>query len=87
MPHEHFMLAYRLAQANENACRNYRPEKIKKAFETVVVRATQSNGDSPPDLGWNRFLPKPAVSLEIDADHLSVVGKEGSALIAKVFQS
>lgn len=85
-PREPFMLAYRLSLANEKACRTYRPQKLPKACATVVVRATQSNGEAPPDLGWNRFLVKPAACIEIDADHLSVVGAEGSAVIAKIFQ-
>lgn len=85
-PKEHFMLAYRLSLANEKACRSYRPQKLPKACETVVVRATQSNGDAAPDLGWNKYLAKPATCIEIDADHLSVVGAEGSAVIAKIFR-
>lgn len=83
---KHFMLAYRLSLANEEACRSYRPKKLPKACETVVVRATRSNGDQPPALGWNKFLAKPAVCIDVDADHLSVVGAEGSAVIARIFQ-
>lgn len=85
-PREHFMLAYRLSLANEKACRSYRPRKLSKACQTVVVRATQSNGAAAPDLGWNKYLAKPAACIEIDADHLSVVGAEGSAVIAKIFR-
>ena len=85
-PKEHFMLAYRLSLANETACRRYRPRKLPKACETVVVRATRSNGGVAADLGWNKFLVKPAACIEIDADHLSVVDAEGSAAIAKIFQ-
>lgn len=80
------MLAYRLSLASEKACRSYRPQRLPKACETVVVRATQSNGDVAADLGWNEFLGKPAACVDIDADHLSVVGAEGSAAIAKLFQ-
>jgi len=86
MPRENFMLAYRLSLANEKACRSYRPKKLPKACETVVVRGTRSNGDQPPALGWNRVLAKPAVCIDVDADHLSVVGADGSAVIAKIFQ-
>lgn len=85
-PKEHFMLAYRISLASEKACRSYCPQKLPKACETVVVRATQSNGDAAPDLGWNTLLVNPAACIEIDADHLSVVGAEGSAVIAKIFQ-
>ena len=85
-PKEHFMLAYRISLANENACRSYRPQTLSKACETVVVRATQSNGAAAADLGWNEFLITPAACIEIDADHLSVVGAEGSAVIASIFQ-
>ncbi len=86
MSQDHFMLAYRLSIASEHACRSYRPKKLPKACETVVVRATQNNGDLPPSLGWNKFLAKPAVCIDVDADHLSVVGKDGSAVIASIFQ-
>jgi thioesterase domain-containing protein len=85
-PKQHFMLAYRLSLANEKACRTYRPQRLPKACETVVVRATQGNGGAAADLGWNKFLVKPAIGVEIDADHLSVVGAAGSAAIAKIFQ-
>ncbi|MGH8076091.1 MAG: thioesterase domain-containing protein, partial [Lysobacter sp.] len=86
MPKKHFMLAYRLSIANENACRNYRPKKLPKACETVIIRATQGNGDQPPALGWEKFLAKPAVCIDVDADHVSVVGADGSAVIARIFQ-
>ncbi|UXI66007.1 beta-ketoacyl synthase N-terminal-like domain-containing protein [Tahibacter amnicola] len=86
MSESHFMLAYRLSVASENACRSYRPKKLPKSVETVVVRATRNNGDLPPSLGWNKFLAKPAVCIDVDADHLSVVGAEGSAVIARIFQ-
>ena len=83
---EHFMRAYRLSLANEHACRLYRPKKLPKACETVVVRATRNNGDQPPALGWDKFLAKPPVCIDIETDHLSVVGADGSALIAKLFE-
>ncbi len=83
---KHFMLAYRLSLANEEACRSYRPKKLPKACKTVIIRATRSNGDQPPALGWDKFLFKPAVCIDIDADHLSVVGADGSAVIAGIFQ-
>lgn len=86
MSQNHFMLAYRLSVASEQACRSYRPKKLPKACETVVVRATRNNGDLPPSLGWNKFLSKPAVCIDVDADHLSVVGADGSAVIARIFQ-
>ena len=68
------------------ACRSYRPKKLPKACETVIIRATQGNSDQPPELGWEKFLAKPAVCIDVDADHVSVVGEEGSAVIAKLFQ-
>lgn len=86
MPRENFMLAYRISLANEKACRSYRPKKLPEACETVIVRGTRSNGDQPPALGWNKFLAKPAVCIDVDADHLSVVGTDGSAVIAGIFQ-
>lgn len=86
MTRKHFMLAYKLSIANEQACRDYRPKKLPKPCETVVVRGTQSNGDQPPSLGWNKFLAKPAVCIDVDADHVSVVGTDGSAVIARIFQ-
>ena len=86
MSQNHFMLAYRLSIASENACRSYRPKKLPKSCETVVIRATRNNGDLPPSLGWNKFLTKPAVCIDVDADHLSVVGAEGSEVIARIFQ-
>ncbi|MBT2744889.1 MULTISPECIES: beta-ketoacyl synthase N-terminal-like domain-containing protein [unclassified Lysobacter] len=86
MPRENFMLAYRISLANEKACRSYRPKKLPEACETVIVRATRSNGDQPPALGWNKFLAKPAACIDIEADHISVVGVDGSAAIAGIFQ-
>jgi thioesterase domain-containing protein len=83
---EHFMRAYRLSLASEEACRIYRPKKLPKACETVVIRATRNNGGEPPALGWDKFLVKPATCIDIDADHLSVVGADGSAVIARIFQ-
>ena len=80
------MLAYRLSLASEKACRSYRPQKLSRQCDTVVVRATQSNGGAAADLGWNEFLVTPAACIDIDADHLSVVGPAGSAAIAKIFQ-
>lgn len=84
-PKELFMIAYRLSLASETACRNYRPRKLPKACSTVIVRATRGNADQPADLGWNRFLARPAVCIDVDADHLSVVGADGSAAIAGAF--
>jgi 3-oxoacyl-(acyl-carrier-protein) synthase/thioesterase domain-containing protein/acyl carrier protein len=86
MSKELFMRAYRLSLASEDACRSYRVKKLPKACETVIIRATRNNGDQPPALGWDKFLHKPPVCIDIDADHLSVVGKEGSAVIARIFQ-
>jgi 3-oxoacyl-(acyl-carrier-protein) synthase/thioesterase domain-containing protein/acyl carrier protein len=86
MTRKHFMLAYKLSLANEHACRAYRPKKLPKACETVVVRGTRSNGDQPPALGWDKFLAKPAACIDVDADHISIVGTEGSAVIARIFQ-
>ncbi len=86
MPKKHFMLAYRLSLANENACRSYRTKKLPKACETVIVRATRNNGDQPPGLGWDKFLHKPPICIDLDEDHLSVVGVNGSAVIARSFQ-
>ncbi|QWP75319.1 hypothetical protein J5226_17015 [Lysobacter sp. K5869] len=85
MPRENFMLAYRISLANEKACRSYRPKKLPEACETVIVRATRSNGDQSPTLGWSKFLAKPASCIDIDADHISVVGADGSAAIARIF--
>jgi 3-oxoacyl-(acyl-carrier-protein) synthase/thioesterase domain-containing protein/acyl carrier protein len=86
MPKELFMRAYRLSLASEDACRSYRVKKLPKACETVIIRATRNNGDQSPALGWDKFLPKPPVCIDIDADHLSVVNKDGSAVIARIFQ-
>lgn len=86
MSESHFMLAYRLSVASEDACRKYRPKKLPKSCETVVIRATRNNGDLPPSLGWDKFLTRPAVCIDVDADHLSVVGAEGSGAIARIFQ-
>ncbi len=86
MPKELFMRAYRLSLASEDACRSYRVKKLPKACETVIIRATRNNGDQPPALGWDKFLTKPPVCIDIDADHLSVVGKDGSAVIAGIFK-
>lgn len=86
MPKELFMRAYRLSLASEDACRSYRVKKLPKACETVIIRATRNNGDQSPALGWDKFLPKPPICIDIDADHLSVVGKDGSAVIARIFQ-
>jgi 3-oxoacyl-(acyl-carrier-protein) synthase/thioesterase domain-containing protein/acyl carrier protein len=86
MTRKHFMLAYKLSLANEHACRAYRPKKLPKACETVIVRGTRSNGDQPPALGWDKFLAKPAACIDVDADHISIVGTEGSAVIARIFQ-
>ena len=86
MPKELFMRAYRLSLASEDACRSYRVKKLPKACETVIIRATRNNGDQTPALGWDKFLPKPPICIDIDADHLSVVGKDGSAVIARIFQ-
>jgi acyl transferase domain-containing protein len=86
MSENHFKLAYRLSLASEHACRNYRPKKLPKSCETVVVRATRNNGDLPPSLGWDKFLTRPAVCIDVDADHLSVVGADGCAAIARIFQ-
>lgn len=86
MPKELFMRAYRLSLASEDACRSYSTKKLPKACETVIIRATRNNGDQPPALGWDKFLRKPPVCIDIDADHLSVVGKDGSAVIARIFQ-
>jgi 3-oxoacyl-(acyl-carrier-protein) synthase/thioesterase domain-containing protein/acyl carrier protein len=86
IPRKHFMLAYRLSIANENACRSYRPKKLPKSCETVIVRATQGNGDQPPALGWEKFLARPAACVDVDADHVSVVGADGSAVIAGLFR-
>lgn len=86
MSESHFMLAYRLSIASEQACRSYRPKKLPKGCETVVIRATRNNGDLPPSLGWDKFLTRPAVCIDVDADHLSVVGADGSAVIAGLFR-
>lgn len=86
MSESHFMLAYRLSVASEDACRKYRPKKLPKSCETVVIRATRNNGDLPPSLGWDKFLTRPAVCIDVDADHLSVVGADGSGTIARIFQ-
>ncbi len=86
IPRDQFMIAYRLSLASENACRSYRPRKLPKSCDTVIIRATRNNGDQPPELGWSKYLPKPATCIDIDADHLSVVGKDGSAVIARIFQ-
>ncbi|RDZ28529.1 beta-ketoacyl synthase N-terminal-like domain-containing protein [Lysobacter silvisoli] len=86
MPRENFMLAYKVSLANEKACRNYRPKKLPQACETVIVRGTRSNGDQPPTMGWSKFLAKPATCIDIEADHLAVVGVDGSAAIARIFQ-
>lgn len=86
MPKDLFMRAYRLSLASEDACRSYRVKKLPKACETVIIRATRNNGDQSPALGWDKFLPKPPVCIDIDADHLSVVGKDGSPVIARIFQ-
>ena len=69
---------------------DHQQQKAKPAesFGTdyAVVMSTRNNGDQPPELGWSKYLPKPATCIDIDADHLSVVGKDGSAVIARIFQ-
>lgn len=86
MSRELFMRAYRLSIASENACRSYRVKKLPKACDTVIIRATRNNGDQTPSLGWDKFLVKPPVCIDIDADHLSVVNKASSTVIAEIFQ-
>ncbi|MFD0727064.1 beta-ketoacyl synthase N-terminal-like domain-containing protein [Lysobacter brunescens] len=83
---DHFMIAYRLSLASEKACRSYRPKKLPKHCETVVIRATRSSADQPQAMGWDKFLVKPPVCIDVDGDHLSVVGAEGSSVIARIFQ-
>lgn len=85
IPREQFVATYRFALANDEACRRYRPLKIRKALRTVIVRATAGGDDAPPDLGWNRFLAKPAECIGIDTDHLSIVGRDASTRIAGLF--
>lgn len=82
----HFMLAYRLATSNERACREYRPQKLRKRIDTIVVRGTRSNGKAAADLGWNRYLTQPARCIEIDADHLSIIGEAGCERIAELLR-
>ena len=82
---EQFIATYEFALANDEACRRYKPAKIKKQITTVVVKAMATGGDDPADLGWNRYLAKPAVCIGIQTDHLSIVGKEASADIAGIF--
>jgi 3-oxoacyl-(acyl-carrier-protein) synthase/thioesterase domain-containing protein/acyl carrier protein len=86
IPREQFLATLAFALANDRACRQYKPAKIKKAIDVVIVSAKQGAATESPDLGWNRFLTKHAVCVEIDADHLSVVGKEASTRIARIFQ-
>ncbi|NOT89830.1 MAG: hypothetical protein HOP03_16865 [Lysobacter sp.] len=82
---EQFVATYTFALANDEACRRYKPTKIRKPIRTVVVRATAGGGDDPVDLGWNRYLTKTAACIGIDTDHLSIVGKDASARIAGIF--
>jgi 3-oxoacyl-(acyl-carrier-protein) synthase/thioesterase domain-containing protein/acyl carrier protein len=82
---EQFVATYRFALANDEACRRYKPAKIGKPIRTVVVRATAGGYDGPVDLGWSKYLTRPAVCIGIDTDHLSIVGKPASARIADIF--
>lgn len=82
---EQFVATYAFALANDEACRRYKPTKIRKPIRTVVVRATAGGNDDPVDLGWNRYLTKTAACIGIDTDHLSIVGKDASARIAGIF--
>ena len=86
IPKEQFLATYAFSLINDKACRQFKPVRIKKAIDTIVVRAKHGMVTGSADMGWNKFLTKPAKCVEIDADHLTIVGKEASAQIAKLFQ-
>lgn len=86
IPKAQFLGTFAFALANDHACRQYKPARIKKSIDVVIVSAKQGASKESADLGWNKFLTKHAVCVEIDADHLSIVGKQASVQIAGIFQ-
>lgn len=83
---EQFVATYRFAIANDHACRRYKPSRIRKAIRTIVVRATAGAAVGTADLGWNKYLTSQAECIGLDADHLSIVGKDASDRIADIFR-
>jgi hypothetical protein len=64
---------------------NHQSQIANHKGDRHLRRQSEARNTAPVDPGWNRFPVKPAVCVEVDADHLSVVGK-ASEQIAGIFR-
>ncbi|GEM_PF-6507797 len=80
---EQFITFYSVSMANKNCCQAYKPSKLLHKIDVSLYRATETYPDMPKDYGWNQFLLNPIKTIDINANHFSIIDKGPIQDVAK----
>jgi polyketide synthase PksN len=83
LPKQQFLASFNVATASEHACRAYRPSRLAPRTDVLLVKASAAYPGAPEDYGWGRFVAGPMRTIEIAADHFSIIEKGPAGEIAK----
>jgi polyketide synthase PksN len=75
LPWEQFAATFDVATSSENLCRAYQPSRLASRIEVVLFKAADSYRGAPGDYGWGEFVNGPMRTLQVRADHFSIVEK------------
>ncbi len=87
MEYEQFSSIYKLAVNSDKCVRVYRPQKTNFTFPTYLIRAKNAYPNLSNCYGWQHILGKSMVSMEIDADHFSIIEEKNSIGLANLIKS
>jgi hypothetical protein len=73
-----FAAFFNVYRANHECYRKYVPGPVRRAISVTLYRATlgrEERRSLAPDYGWNALLPSPIRTVDVDADHFTILEK------------
>ncbi|HET8799245.1 MAG TPA: alpha/beta fold hydrolase, partial [Thermoanaerobaculia bacterium] len=73
-----FAAFFNVYRANHDCYRKYVPGTLPRAISVTLYRATlgrEERRSLAPDYGWNALLPSPIRTVDVEADHFTILDK------------
>lgn len=83
LPKPQFVATFDVATASELGCRAYQPRRLAQKTDLVLIRATEAFENAPQDYGWSEYAAGALRTLDVQADHFSLLEKEPVAEVAR----
>ena len=79
---EQFEHSFKIIMASDACCRDYKARPLPNETDVCLYRALDGYTDMPADYGWNQLLKKAISTVDINADHLSILYEDAIREIA-----